>query len=351
MYDAKRLTTTVRASGCAAKVGPGELLGILSGLEQKIDPALLVGFDLSDDAAVYRLPVELAGGGSLALVKTLDFFTPVVDDAYNFGQVAAANAISDVYAMGGRPVLALNIFCFPQENLPKEVASDILAGGLERAQAAGVTIAGGHTIDDIELKYGLCVTGLVDPEKILTNAGARPGQVLILGKAIGTGIIATATKGSLASAEEAKAALDSMLTLNSVGPELPGLGITGATDITGYGLLGHGLEMARASKVKLVIEGLKVPLLPGVMEKASLGLCPKGWLSNARYIEAATSLNSNLPPVLKQILADPQTSGGLLAAVPEENVGQALALFRAHGCQAATVIGRVEKGNGEIIIE
>ncbi|MDR1920926.1 MAG: selenide, water dikinase SelD, partial [Candidatus Adiutrix sp.] len=318
MYDPKRLTTTVRASGCAAKVGPGELRGLLSGLTQKIDSNLMVGFDLSDDAAVYRLPADIGGSGGLALVQTLDFFTPIVDDAYNYGRIAAANAISDVYAMGGRPFLALNILCFPVEELPREVAGEVMAGGLERAQAAGVTVAGGHTIDDVELKYGMCVTGLVDPEHVLTNAGARPGQVLILGKPIGAGIIATAVKADLASPEESAAALASMLVLNSAGSHLYKFGVAGATDVTGYGLLGHGLEMARASRVKLVIEAKSVPLLPGVLEKAGLGLCPKGWLSNARYIEAATYMDPSLPEVMKRILADPQTSGGLLAAVPEK---------------------------------
>ncbi|MGL4209247.1 MAG: selenide, water dikinase SelD, partial [Candidatus Adiutrix sp.] len=282
--------------------------------------------------------------------KTLDFFTPIVDDAYSFGQVAAANAISDVYAMGGRPILALNILCFPQDHLPKEVAGEIMAGGLERAQAAQITIAGGHTVDDVELKYGMCVTGLVHVNRALTNGGAKNGDCLILSKPLGTGIMATAIKADLASKEEAQAALSSMVTLNTAGAELYNFGVRGATDITGYGLLGHGLEMAKASKVKLVIKGEKVPLLPGVFEKANMGLCPRGWLTNARHCEENVYFDPSLPPVMRQILADPQSSGGLLLAAPESEVEGILKLFHEHKSPWAAVIGHVEPGAGEITI-
>ncbi len=341
-----RLTQLAKASGCAAKVGPGELGTLLGQLRQHKDPNLLVGFDLADDAAVYQLP----DGPAQALVSTLDFFPPIVDDPYDFGQVAAANALSDVYAMGGRPLLALNILCFPLDSLPKEVALEILKGGLDKVHEAGALLAGGHSVNDDELKYGLAVTGLVDPARLLTNGGAKAGQLLILTKALGTGIMATAAKAELAEAEALAAALASMKQLNSLGAKAADFGITGGTDVTGFGLLGHAYEMANASNLRLTIEAKKVPLLPQVPQLAQMGLCPKGWLSNTRYIEKVLYFNETLPSTTKQILADPQSSGGLLLAVPEESAVDFLELAKYSGLGSAAIIGRVEAGPPSLVV-
>ena len=243
-------------------------------------PDLLVGMETADDAGVYRLTSEIA------LIQTVDFFTPVVNDPYTFGQIAAANALSDVYAMGGRPLTALNIVCYPVKTVPKEVLQAILAGGLDKIHEAGALLVGGHSVDDTELKYGLAVTGLVHPEKVLTNGGARVGDRLILTKPLGTGVIATAMKGRLASPEAEAEAIRVMTTLNRLPAaclEIPT--VHAVTDITGFGLLGHALEMATASHVEITFFAHQVPVLAAAREYAALGLVPGGSFANRRFCE------------------------------------------------------------------
>jgi selenide,water dikinase len=276
------------------------------------DRNLLVGLETSDDAAVYKLTEDLA------LIQTVDFFTPVVDDPYFFGQVAATNALSDIYAMGGRPLLALNIVCFPN-CLPLEWLTAILQGGADKVAEAGAIIAGGHSVQDDEPKYGLAVTGLVSPQKVITNAGALPGDVLILTKPIGTGIITTGIKAGLVSPETQVAAVTSMTTLNAAAATaMPAAGVHACTDITGFGLLGHAAEMALASKVSLELEMGKIPLLPEIENLASLGLIPGGAYKNRDYLINEIIFADRITAIEKMILFDPQTSGGLFIALPGE---------------------------------
>jgi len=308
-------------------------------LPKEEHPDLIVGFDLADDAGVFRLQNDLA------LIQTLDFFTPIVDDPYTFGQIAAANALSDVYAMGGRPLTAMNIVCFPRESMDKKVLVQILKGGLDKVHEAGAVLVGGHTVDDLEPKYGLAVTGLVHPDRVLTNAGARPGQVLILTKPLGTGIIATAIKGNLCSTEAEAEMIATMVTLNRTGGQAAaGFGVTGGTDITGFGLLGHAWEMARASQVGLVIESARVPAITGALEYASMGLVPAGSWANQNFCTKSLQVEPGIRPEVLSLLADAQTSGGLLLAVPPDRAEELLALLRSKDAPRAAVIGRVAEG-------
>lgn len=289
----------------------------MRGLPQSNDPNLLVGFNLADDAGVYKLSAELA------LVQTVDVFTPVVDDAFDFGQIAAANALSDIYAMGARPVTALNIAAFPR-TLPFEILGEILRGGFEKAREAEAVIAGGHTVENAEPLYGLSVTGVVHPHRIATNAGAKSGDILVLTKPIGTGIVSTAIKREACSYEIAQAAIDSMKTLNRAACEAMteiGIGpaIHACTDITGFGLLGHAAEMAKASNVALKIETNQVPLLPGVDKLAAdAQFVTGGGTRNAAHLGNFIEGAENLSEAMRNILFDPQTSGGLLIAVAPE---------------------------------
>ncbi|MDF2439732.1 MAG: selenide, water dikinase [Abditibacteriota bacterium] len=284
------------------------------------DPNLLVGFDLADDAGVYRLSDDTA------LVQTVDVFTPVVDDAYSFGQIAAANALSDIYAMGARPLTALNIAAFPRQTLPFEILGEILRGGLDKVREAGATLLGGHTVENAEPLYGLAMTGLVHPQRIATNAGARPGDVLVLTKALGTGLISTAIKREVCPEEVADAAIASMSTLNRAAAEAmialgigAGRAVHACTDITGFGLMGHALEMARGSDVCLEIESSQLPLLPQVQQLAQNGLAPGGTGRNAQTGRDEVRLQSTLDAYWTDILWDPQTSGGLLIAIAPEH--------------------------------
>lgn len=283
-------------------------------LEKISHPNLLVGIDTSDDAAVYRISEDTA------LVQTLDFFTPVVDDPYTFGQIAAANALSDIYAMGGRPILALNIVCFP-DCLDLSVLSQILKGGQDKVLESGAILVGGHSIADDEPKYGLSVSGIVHPSHIITNTGAKPGDVLILTKPLGTGIVNTAIKAEMASPESMEQAILSMTTLNNIG-EMGGtkpFGIHSITDITGFGFLGHAFELAKGSNVTLHIQSKSVPLLNGAIEYAEMGLVPAGAYKNRDFFQDGIDIQKNVPMYLKDILYDPQTSGGLLISVRQEN--------------------------------
>jgi selenide, water dikinase len=330
-------------------MGPLDLEKILAPLSGYSHPDLLVGLTTGDDAAVFRL-------GDQAIIQTVDFFAPVVDDPYTYGAVAAANSMSDVYAMGGEVLFALNVAAFP-EDLPPEVISAILQGGVDKVVEAGGLIVGGHTVIDREPKYGLCVTGIGKPEEIATKGGARTGDALILTKPIGTGAITTAHKAEVVAPEHLKAAVDSMLLLNrDASRMLRRAGITGCTDITGFGLLGHASEVAAASGVRIRIEAGKVPLLPGAMEYSRDGVLPGGVGRNRAYLlgtgEGSTiraTLSDDVAPELADLLMDPQTSGGLLASVPRGKLGPLLDEFEAagHGCW---VIGEVLPGAGVEVV-
>jgi selenide,water dikinase len=303
---------------------------------------VLVGIDTSDDAGVYLLNAETA------LIQTLDFFTPIVDDPYLFGQIAAANSLSDVYAMGGKPVTAMNIVTFPVCKLAADILLAILSGGQQKIAEAGAVMVGGHTIDDDEPKYGLSVTGIAHPRKILTNAGAQPGDALILTKAIGTGVLYTAMRAELFSVGVAAAA-KSMAQLNRYAAEvMTRYPVHACTDITGFGLLGHAYEMAAASAVDLALDSSQVPLLPEAREAASMGLIPAGAYANKEYLKQI-QFNSAVPVALQDLLFDPQTSGGLLFSLPADQSETALQDLRSAGLSIAACIGKVTgKGKGRI---
>lgn len=324
---------------------PAELAEILAALPKFEDPNLLVGFEGSSDAAVYRLRDDLA------LVCTVDFFTPIVDDPFWFGQIAAANSLSDVYAMGGRPILALNVVCFPKKGLPKELLKEILRGGCQKVQEAEAVLAGGHSVDDPEVKYGLSVVGVVHPERYLTNAGARPGDRLFLTKPLGLGIVATAIKGNLATESLVQRAIEIMATLNKGAAEaMLEVGAHAATDITGFGLLGHALEMAEASEVELVVEAHKVPVLQEALELVSMGMVPEGDYENIRFCEKKVKVEGNIEESLLTILYDAQTSGGLLISVPEDKAPLFWERLLAKGVFEAAEIGFVRQGSPRVVV-
>ena len=325
MKEKIQLTKLAPNCGCAAKVGPGTLAGVLGGLPKFCDPDLLVGTDTSDDAAVYRVSDDLA------LIQTLDFFTPVADDPYDFGQIAAANALSDVYAMGGTPKTALNIVAFPKD-MDVEILGEILRGGADKVMEAGAVLAGGHTIQD--------VTGFVDPRKFWKNFGAQTGDKLILTKALGAGIVNTAIKADLVTEGARKAVLASMKKLNRDACEVfKEFEVHACTDVTGFGLGGHATEMAVASDRTVVIDTEKLPVLPDVEEFASMGLIPGGAYRNREFAEK-TGVKSVAELWREDLVFDPQTSGGLLAAVPERDVPEIMKRLDAAGLQAG-VIGEV----------
>lgn len=300
---------------------------------------------MSEDAGVYRISDDLA------LIQTVDFFTPIVDDPYDFGRIAAANALSDVYAMGGRPITAMNIACFPITKMDKDVLRAILAGGIEKVHEAGAALAGGHSIDDVELKYGLSVTGIAHPSKIWLNSGARVGDRLILTKPLGTGILATAIKGGLASKDAAKRGADLMAQLNKAAAEvLMRHTVHGCTDITGFGLLGHGLEMAVGSKVTLRLDVGSIPILPGIADFVTLGMVPAGSYANRNFCATRVRAGGAVDPVMLDILADAQTSGGLFASVPPDSAARVVEELKDAGIEYAAIVGVVE-GPSDGVIE
>ena len=315
---------------------------MLSKLPPIHDPRVLVGIDTSDDAGVYLLNEETA------LIQTLDFFTPIVDDPYLFGQIAAANSLSDVYAMGGKPLTAMNIVTFPVCRLDAEVLLAILSGGQQKIAEAGAVMVGGHTIDDDEPKYGLSVTGTVHPSRILTNAGAQPGDALILTKAIGTGVLYTALKAELFP-EGVVAAAAGMAQLNRYAAQaMERYAVNACTDITGFGLLGHAYEMSAASGVDMEVYSGEVPLLPDAAEAANMGLVPAGAYANREYLKAV-SFDPAVPENIRDLLFDPQTSGGLLISIPAGQADALLADMKESGVEYAACIGRVRgKGTGKI---
>jgi len=331
------LLTTVETGGCSSKIPPRLLEELLSGLPLSDDPKILVDIATHDDAGVYKISDDMA------LVLTTDFFPPLVSDGYEFGQIAATNSISDVYAMGGTPLLAMNIMMFPSSRIPLEVYSEILRGGYDKAKEAGVSIIGGHSIDDYPPKYGLAVIGTVHPEKIITNAGAKTGDVLILTKPIGTGIILAAHRLGMASAQQLEEVKRHMNRLNNDGARMmQKYGVTGATDITGFGLAGHALKMARGSGVTIRLSMNSVPLADGTYAFAEMACIPGAAFRNLEYVEREARFVETLDYNLKMIAHDAQTSGGLLMSVSEAKADVLLADLRAAGHPEAAVIGTVE---------
>ena len=329
-----RLTQRVKAGGCASKLPPGSLRTVLSKLPAQHDPNLLVGFETSDDAGIYRIAPDLA------LVQTVDFFTPLVDDPFKFGQIAATNALSDVYAMGGRPVSALALVCFPQ-NAELEILEEIMRGGLAKMTEAECTVVGGHSVRDDEMKFGYAVTGLIDPAKVKTNASSRPGDELILTKPIGTGVITTALKQGKSEQAWVDAAVQSMTTLNRTAANLAVAcaGVHAMTDITGFGLMGHGREMAVGSGVTLVIDTAAVPQIPGAIEAIRRGAIPGGLVSNREFAECmvADAEGSRIEDELRMLMYDPQTSGGLLISVAAADAVELLGSLQGAGVQATRI--------------
>ena len=290
----------------------------------------------AEDAGVYKLTDDLA------VVQTVDFFTPIVDDAYQFGQIAAANALSDVYAMGGKPLTALNIVCFPQKVMDISVLRDVLKGGMDKMHEAGVILVGGHTVEDPELKYGLAVTGTIHPDKVIQNSTARAGDSLILTKSLGTGIISTAIKGGQADDKAVESIVQSMSALNRTASELMvEVGVNACTDITGFGLLGHAAEMIEGADVGMAIDSAVVPYFPEAKKLAETGMIPGGLHRNRDFRKHMVDIDNNVPQFLQDILFDPQTSGGLLIAVPEKKAADLLGKLHQAGVGEAVIIGEV----------
>ena len=338
MKNEVKLTKLAKCAGCGAKVGAGVLAQLLEGIRVREDPNLLVGFDKSDDASVYKVSDDLA------LVQTVDFFPPIADDPYLFGQIAATNALSDVYAMGGEPKLCLNIMAIP-ESMPKEAVHQLLRGGYDKVYEAGALITGGHSILDEEPKYGLAVTGFVRPDRVLTNSGARPGDVLLLTKPLGIGVLTTAAKADMASPAAIALAQQLMTTLNkSARDALVQYRVHACTDVTGFGLLGHACEMAQGSGVELELRVEDIDLIPEAVELARMGILPAGMYRNRAFAEGEVDAGDT--ELCKQdLLYDPQTAGGLLMAV---DPADADALFAELGqcVPSAQRIGVVKEYQG-----
>ncbi len=330
------LTRTVKGGGCAAKIPPGILDKALCGLDLPVDDNLLVGLERADDAGIYRVSDELA------LVQTVDFFPPMVDDPYSFGQIAAANALSDVYAMGGIPKTALNIVAFPSKTLDISILRSILEGGLDKMREAGVVLMGGHTVEDPEIKYGLSVTGYIHPDRIKTKQNLLVDDRLILTKCLGTGIVSTAIKAGLAAPEVAAAVSLSMATLNRMAASVMGAyEVHACTDITGFGFLGHLAEMVVGSGTGVRITSAAIPLFTDVLEWAAMGLIPAGAYTNKSYRGGVVDFVDGVPRTMQDLLFDPQTSGGLLIAVPAAVAEQLVAELIAAGVVSAAIVGEV----------
>lgn len=333
-----KLTKLAKCAGCGAKVGAGVLAQLLEDIKVHHDPNLLVGFDKSDDASVYKISDDLA------LVQTVDFFPPIADDPYTFGQIAATNALSDVYAMGGDPKLCLNIMAIP-EDMPKEAVHDLLRGGYDKVYEAGALITGGHSIHDDEPKYGLAVTGFVHPDKMLTNSNAKVGDVLFLTKPIGIGILTTAAKVDMCSEENQALALRMMTTLNkSARDAMMKYRVHSCTDVTGFGLMGHAFEMAQGSDVEIILNVDEIDLIPEALELARMGILPAGMYRNRNFAEAAVDAG-DVELAKQDMLYDPQTAGGLLIAVDPEDA-DALYEDLKGAVPSAQRIGTVEAYSG-----
>jgi selenide,water dikinase len=325
---------------------PQNLEKILEKIETKYSPNILIGFDSSDDAAVYKL------SDSVAIVATVDFFAPIVDDPFDFGRIASANALSDVYAMGGTPKFALNIVAFPERLLPLEVLEKILNGAQSVTEEADITILGGHTIDDNEPKFGLAVIGIVAPDKVLKNSGAQIDDALILTKPLGTGILSTALKKELLQEDTKNLLVKTMSTLNKVASEvILEYPVNACTDVTGFGLLNHLHEMTSSSNVNATVNAPNVPIIPGTLEMYQLGAIPGGTKNNIAYAELHTNFAFDVPEYMKAILSDAQTSGGLLFSVPEQYSEKIIEKLYKREIQETSSIGKItEKGEGKIDI-
>jgi len=333
-----RLSSLSHGGGCGCKIAPGVLSEILKGTARMpLPPELMVGIETADDAAVYRL------NDQQALIATTDFFMPIVDDPYDFGRIAATNAISDVYAMGGRPIMALALVGMPINVLSTTTIGRILEGGESVCRAAGIPIAGGHTIDSVEPIYGLVALGLVHPDQVKRNADARPGDVLILGKPLGVGVLSAALKKQALDEPGYARMIETTTRLNTPGPELAALpGVHALTDVTGFGLAGHALELARGAKATVVLDWARVPLLPGVRALAADGFVTGASGRNWAGYGQEVALPADFAAPDQALLTDPQTSGGLLASCDPASVEEVLAVFRRHGFEAAAVIGEVK---------
>lgn len=339
-----RLTQMTKTAGCAAKIGPGTLAGILEALPKFQDPDLLVGIETSDDGAIYKVTDDVA------VIQTLDFFTPVVDDPYTFGQIAAANALSDIYAMGGEPKVALNIVAWPNCVNP-QLLGQIMAGGADKVKEAGAVLAGGHSIQDDEPKYGLSVTGFVHPDKIFKNCGAKPGDVLILTKPLGTGIVNTAVKADLASEEARKEVIRVMTALNKKAKQvIEKYEVHSCTDVTGFGLAGHCMEMAQGSGVTIELHMADVPVQTEAPEYARMGIIPEGAYRNRSYTEDQIDAGST-EEYLMDLFYDPQTSGGLLVSVKPEEAQKILKDLFSVGMETAYgIIGTVTERQNKYVV-
>jgi selenide, water dikinase len=342
-----KLTSLSSKGGCGCKIGPGQLSQVLKEIPQgERNPNLLVGIDTNDDAGVFRLTDDLA------LVQTLDFFTPIVDDPYSFGQVAAANALSDVYAMGGKPLTVMNIVAFPITKLDKQILGDILRGAADKVRESGATLVGGHSIDDNEPKFGLAVTGTIHPDKVRTNAGAKPGDRLILTKPIGVGIMTTSIKKDQLSEEEMARVTKVMTTLNKTAAEvMEKYTVHSCTDVTGFGLLGHALEMARGSGVGLRISAQRVPVLPRVRELAEAGFVPGGTRNNHAHVADGVTYAESIDQIGQWILCDAVTSGGLLIAAAGDEAPALLEELLRAGVEAAMIGEAVADHPGSIVVD
>ncbi len=318
---------------------------MLSGLErQPFDPNLLVGFDKADDAGVYRLRDDLA------LVQTLDFFTPIVDDPFDYGRIAALNSINDVWAMGGMPVTAMAITCFPKKGVDFSILGEIMRGGLSILTENKVVLVGGHSVDNEQIMFGYSVTGVIDPNRVATNAGARPGDLIILTKPIGTGVISTGIKLAKAAPEVVAESIATMLTPGKYAAEaIPKFDVKAATDVTGFALLGHAWEMACASKVTIEIDSARVPLIGGALELASAGMLTSGDKTNREYVGAEVEVAASVDSNLMKLFYDPQTAGGLLLSITEDKANELLKELRRN-YPRAEIIGRVVERNANAIV-
>ena len=343
--DKIKLTHYSHGAGWACKIGPKDLAQVLSNINSTHQDNVIVGFDESDDAAVISLD------GDKFIVQSVDFFTPIVDDPYQFGQIAAANALSDIYAMGAKPLFALNIVGFPINELPKEVLSSILKGGSDKAEEAGIPIVGGHTIDDKEPKYGLVVTGEVKKSRLIKNSGAQEGDALVLTKPLGSGIISTAIKNEIASKEMINDVTNCMSTLNAFAGELMHeFSVNASTDITGFGLLGHLYEMCKASKVTAEIKFDSIPFLNGVLTLAENGNIPGGTKRNLEYISEIIDFSDRLNHIEKLMICDAQTSGGLLVALPQSKANEYAKICKDTTGLESSQIGALSSYKGKNII-
>ncbi len=306
---------------------------------------MIVGFDTADDAGVYRLRDDLA------IVQTLDFFTPIVDDPRVYGQIAALNSINDVWAMAGTPLTAMAITCFPKKGVDPAILGEIMRGGLETLNQYDVTLIGGHSVDNEQIMFGYSVTGVIDPNKVATNSGARPGDAIILTKPIGTGVISTGIKFGQTSPEIARTSVATMLTAGRYAAEaMREFGVKGATDVTGFALLGHAWEMARASKVTIKIDSSRVPVLDGALELASVGMLTSGDKSNREYIGDDVDIADSVSKEMRHLLFDPQTAGGMLMAVPAGRAEELLARLRENYEQAAIIARVIERGSHSLVV-